>query len=440
MSSLNCLAEPKYFRLRLGFLRFLCIMNLMQSNDLFENNHNLLLPLAEKMRPKTLNDYVGQKHLLARGKPLRKLIESGQLTSLILWGPPGVGKTSLARLIASYSKSHFEQFSAVTTGIQEIKKVIQESKDRLRFNSKKTLLFIDEIHRFNKAQQDAFLPHVENGTVILIGATTENPSFEVNAPLISRSKVFVLEKLSIKEIKEIIQRSLPNFPKVEIEEEAIDLIAQISNGDGRNALNSLELVTLVNNKITKKLVLDILQQKSYGYDKKGDNHFQVISAFIKSMRGSDANAALYWLARMIKGGEDPVFIARRMVIFASEDIGNAQPTALVVATSCMQAVHLVGMPEAGIILAQAATYLSTARKSRSSYNGLMMALEDVDEKNIEPVPLHLRNASTKLMKELGYGKGYEWSDDQKFQEKLEFLPKNLKGKKYYFPPNQNDKR
>lgn len=409
------------------------------AKDLFDQNLNstsFYNPLAEKMRPQKLDDFVGQKHLLGKGKPLRTMIQNGTMSSIILWGPPGCGKTSFARLVALTTKSHFEEFSAVTTGIQDIRRVIKEAGDRLKFNQKRTILFIDEIHRFNKAQQDAFLPSVENGSIILIGATTENPSFEVNAPLISRSQVFVFNALDDKDINLLVKRSLHYYPKIEFEPDAINHIVKSANGDGRTALNAVELAASLSKHIDIKTAEEAVQKKAIFYDKKGAWHYDTISAFIKSMRGNSPDGALYWLARMIKAGEDPVFIARRMVIFASEDIGNAQPTALVVATSAMQAVHMVGMPEAGIILAQVATYLATSKKSRSSYDGLQLALNDIDEKRLEPVPLHLRNASTKLMKELGYDQDYKWTDDAKYLDKFDYLPTNLKNRKYY----KNDKR
>jgi len=393
-------------------------------------------PLAEKMRPKNLKDFVGQEHIVGKGKPLRKMIEGGSISSIILWGPPGSGKTSLARLVAQYTKSIFEQFSAVTSGVADVRRIIKEANDRLKFNHTRTILFVDEIHRFNKAQQDAFLPSVEDGTIILIGATTENPSFEVNAPLISRSQVFVLNALEDKDIKILIKRALKYYPKHKFDKSALDYIVQKANGDARTALNALELAVFTSKHITLNVAEEAVQQKAIYYDKKGDWHYDVISAFIKSMRGSDPDASLYWLARMIKAGEDPVFIARRMVIFASEDISNASPTALVVATATMQAVHMVGMPEAGIILAQCATYLATALKSRASYNGLVAAMGDIDEKRLDPVPIQLRNAVTNLMKDLGYGKGYKWTDDKEFYKKIDFLPQNLKGKKYYHPQNK----
>jgi len=406
----------------------------MKTPDLFSRKNSDFAPLADRMRPKKLEEFVGQEHIIAKGKPLRKMIEKGEMTSIILWGPPGSGKTSLARLIAKYTKSHFEQFSAVTAGVADVRRVTHEAEDRTKFNKQRTILFVDEIHRFNKAQQDAFLPFVEDGTIILVGATTENPSFEINAPLISRSQVFVLSALEDKDIALLTRRASTYYKKYRFDKEAIKYISEKANGDARTAINAIELAASISKHITIKVAEEAVQQKAIYYDKKGDWHYDVISAFIKSMRGSDPDASLYWLARMIKAGEDPVFIARRMVIFASEDISNALPTALVVATSTMQAVHMVGMPEARIILAQCTTYLATAPKSRASYNGLISAMHDIDEKRLEPVPLHLRNAVTNLMKDIGYGKNYRWTDDKEFHKKLDFLPKNLKGKKYYHKP------
>lgn len=401
------------------------------------------IPLAEKMRPKNLDEFVGQEHLVGKNGPIRKMLERGHITSMILWGPPGTGKTTLARLIAHYVKADFVPFSAVSGGVAEVRKIIATAKENnnrnaLQFVTTKTILFVDEIHRFNKAQQDAFLPHVEDGTIVLIGATTENPGFEVNAPLISRSQVYVLNALNDQEIEKIVKRAIVFYPKVKWKNDASVHIIKSANGDARAAINAIELAASISNKITLKIAEEAVQKKAIYYDKKGDFHYDTISAFIKSMRGSDPDAALHYLARMIKAGEDPVFIARRMVIFASEDIGNAAPTAMVLATACMQAVHMIGMAEGQIILAQTATYLATAKKSIASYAGLQQALSDIDEENLDPIPLHLRNASNKVMKNAGYGKGhvrYPWALERETGNKLnqEYLPKNLRGKKYYKP-------
>lgn len=395
-----------------------------------------MIPLAEHLRPKTLDDVIGQSHLVGKGKPLRKMLMGGQITSMILWGPPGCGKTTLARLVASYVEADFVQFSAVTGGVAEIREIIKKAKDDQNLFKKQTVLFVDEIHRFNKSQQDAFLPHVEDGSIILIGATTENPGFEVNAPLISRAQVYKLEALTDEEIRKIVLRACEEYKGRKWDPEAIDHIVTSSNGDARTAINAVELASSFGRTITLKSAEEAVQRKAIYYDKKGDWHYDTISAFIKSMRGNEPDAALHYLSRMIKAGEDPVFIARRMVIFASEDIGNAQPTALVVATACMQAVHMIGMPESGLILAQTATYLATAKKSIASSSGLWAALTDIDEKNLDPIPLHLRNASNKVMKQFNYGKGhvrYPWLAEKESGKKpvQEYLPKNLRGKKYY---------
>ncbi len=396
------------------------------------------IPLAERMRPKTLDEFVGQEHLVGKGRFIRRMLESGQITSMVLWGPPGCGKTTLARLIAHYVDADFVSFSAVTSGINDVRKVIAKVKEDKTLFRKKTILFVDEIHRFSKAQQDAFLPHVEDGTIILIGATTENPGFEVIAPLVSRSQVYVLYALNEQEIGTIVDRAIKFYPKHKWDKEAIQHIIKHANGDGRTAINAVELAASINKKVTLKVAEEAVQQKAIYYDKKGDWHYDTISAFIKSMRGSQPDATLHYLARMIKAGEDPLFIARRMVIFASEDIGNALPTALVVATACMQAVHMIGWPEAGLILAQTATYLATAKKSIASSMGIWQALNDIDEKNLDTIPLHLRNASNKVMKSLGYGRGhirYPWLVEKETGKKViqEYMPKNLKGKKYYMP-------
>ncbi len=395
-------------------------------------------PLADRMRPKSLDEFVGQEHLVGKGRFIRRMLESGQITSMVLWGPPGCGKTTLARLIAKYVDADFVPFSAVTSGVADVRKVIAKAKEDRTLFKKHTILFIDEIHRFNKSQQDGFLPHVEDGTITLIGATTENPGFEVIAPLVSRSQIYVLYSLNEQEIEILVKRAVKFYPKHTWEKSALEHIIKHANGDGRTAINAVELAASINKKVTLKVAEETVQQKAIYYDKKGDWHYDTISAFIKSMRGSNPDATLHYLARMIKAGEDPVFIARRILIFASEDIGNAQPTALVLATSCMHAVHMIGMPEASLVLAQTATYLATAKKSIASTNGIQQALRDIDEQNLDPIPLHLRNAANKVMKSIGYGKGhvrYPWLIEKETGKKIvqEYLPKNLRGRKYYVP-------
>jgi len=385
-------------------------------------------PLADRIRPKTLDEFVGQKHLVGRGGIIKKLIKSDQLPSMIFWGPPGSGKTTLAQVIANTTKSHFSSNSAVSTTLADVRKIVQEAKERLEAYHQKTIFFLDEIHRFNKAQQDAFLPHVEKGTIILIGATTENPSFEVIGPLLSRSRVFVLNQLNLEELKEIVDRGLIEL-KAKIEPDAFDFVIQASNGDARVSLNAIEIASSLiktNQKITVQLIKDVFQKQSLLYDRMGDEHYNTISAFIKSMRASDPDAALYYLARMVEAGEDPLFIARRMVIFASEDIGMAQPTALVVANEIFRACDAIGYPECAINLAHGVVYLAKAPKDRSAYNGLRSAQKDVKEHGNLPIPLEILNAPTKLMEELGYGKGYE-----PYPQNKSLLPKKLKGKKYY---------
>jgi len=412
--------------------------------DLFNQNlSEKKAPLADRMRPTNLDEFVGQGDLVGQGKILKKMIESDQLFSIIFWGPPGCGKTTLARIIAHATKSNFIQLSATSSGIADIRKVVEQAKMQLRAYQKKTILFIDELHRFNKNQQDTFLPCVEDGTFILIGATTENPSFEIISPLLSRSRILVLKSLSKEEIKSIINRALKDEEKglgkmkIKIDDGAINFLANSSGGDARTSLNALEIAIGIvedNNKgekeITKEIICEALQHKNLMYDWAGEEHYNVVSAFIKSMRGSDPDAALYWLARMIEGGEDPEFIARRMVIFASEDISNADPMALVIAVSTFQAVRFVGLPEAQINLAHAAAYLASAPKSNASYMGLLAAKEDIKKTMNLPVPLHLRNAETSLMKNLGYGEGYKYPHDHP-NEKMDYLPQELKGKKYY---------
>ncbi|CUT01890.1 replication-associated recombination protein A [Candidatus Chrysopegis kryptomonas] len=404
----------------------------------------ILPPLADRIRPKTIDEFVGQEHILGEGKPLRMMIETGDVQSMILWGPPGVGKTTLAKIISEKINADFYQVNAVLSGTKEIKEIIDKAEKNLKFYGKKTILFIDEIHRFNKAQQSVLLNSVENGTIILIGATTENPSFEIISPLLSRCQVFVLEPLGVNELNKILERALKVdevLSKLKIKIEDKNLLFLYSGGDARVMLNALEVAIKLakpdeNNEIflTREIILEAFQRKHFKYDKAGEEHYNLISAFIKSIRGSDPDAAVYWLARMLIAGEDPKFIARRMIILASEDIGNAEPYALTLATSCFTAVDYVGMPEARIILAQVATYLASCPKSNSAYLAIEEAMEDAQRYPDLPVPLHLRNAPTKLMKELGYGKDYKYSHDfpNHFVEQ-QFLPEELKDKIYYRP-------
>jgi len=407
-------------------------------------------PLADRMRPRTLEEFVGQNHLLGEGKVLRQAIEIDQLPSMILWGPPGSGKTTLAMIIAATTGAQFSSFSAVLSGVKEIKEVIQEAREEWKYQKRKTVLFVDEIHRFNKAQQDAFLTHVENGTIILIGATTENPSFEVISPLLSRSKVFTLNPLTEKEIEVILSRALTDRKRglgkyqTAIEPEVIKGICRLANGDARAALNTLEMLVLTTSpdeegvrQIKKEDLKEVLQRKAYLYDKSGEEHYNLISALHKSLRGSDPDAALYWLGRMLEAGEDPLYIARRMVRFASEDVGMADPGALQVAVAAMEAFHFIGLPEGNLALAQAAVYLATAPKSNALYSAYQEVEKDVRELENMPVPLHIRNAPTSLMRDLGYGKEYKYPHDypDHFIEE-EYLPENLKGRIYYHPTEQ----
>ena len=398
------------------------------------------------MRPQNLAEFVGQEHLVGPDKILRGFMERKELVSMIFWGPPGVGKTTLALIIARALDAYFVSFSAVLSGVKDIRAVIEDARQQLKYYGKRTILFVDEIHRFNKSQQDAFLHHVEDGTITLIGATTENPSFEVNAPLLSRCKVLVLKQLTTANIKTIITNTLSDTVrglgslKVKINEDAINFIADFSHGEGRVALNTLETALMLtkpnqdnNRTITLNIAQEAMQRKALPYDKGGEEHYNVISAFIKSMRGSDPDAALYWLARMLEAGEDPLFIARRMVIFASEDIGNADPTAIQVAVSVKDAFHFVGMPEGWIPLSQGVAYLASAPKSNASYKAYLSALKDVKEMGALEVPHHIRNAPTSLMKDLGYGKGYKYPHDHGGFTEQSYLPKELQGREYYKP-------
>jgi len=394
-------------------------------------------PLAELIRPTSLDEFFGQEHLVGKNGIIRQLIENDRLPSIILWGPPGTGKTTLARLIALHSKSHFYNYSAVTAKLADIRQVIRQAQERLAAYSQKTILFIDEIHRFNKAQQDAFLPFVENGTLVLIGATTENPSFEVIGPLLSRCRVFTLNQLSENELNNILVRGL-NQLKKKINKDASVYLISASNGDARILLTALEIADSLQARKTNSIRLDtikqVFQQRSLLYDRAGEEHYNTISAYIKSMRASNMDAALYYLARMIEAGEDPLFIARRMVIFASEDIGIAQPTAIVVANAVFRACETIGYPECAINLAHGTAYLAKAPKDRSAYNALLAAQADVKKYANQPIPFNLRNAPTKLMKNLGYGQGYEPYSPK------DLLPQMLKGKKYIFPPSKNSKK
>lgn len=401
-------------------------------------------PLAERVRPQSLQDFVGQEHLLGEGKPLRVLIESDQIPSMILWGPPGSGKTTLARILAHHSKAEFFQLNAVSSGVKDVREVLERAEANRKHFSRRTILFIDEIHRFNKAQQDALLHSVEDGLITLIGATTENPSFEVISPLLSRSRLYVLEALTNEHLHRIIDHALTTDRLLRTQTIVVndrDYLILLSGGDARMVLNGLEtaisLATPDSKKcriVGRKEIEEAFQRKYVKYDKGGEEHYNIISAFIKSVRGSDPDAAVYWLARMLEGGEDPKFIARRMIVLASEDIGNADPYSLTLATSCFTAVDYIGMPEARIVLSQTATYLASCPKSNASYVAINEAMADVKGKPDEPVPLHLRNAPTKMMENLGYGREYRYSHDfdQSFVEQ-QYLPDGLKAKLYYRP-------
>ena len=415
----------------------------MRQQSLFDNEANE--PLASRMRPRNLTEFVGQTHLIGEGKLLRKMIESDNISSMIFWGPPGVGKTTLARMIAHKTKSEFITFSAVTSGIKEIKKVMEDAENSIRLGIR-TIVFVDEIHRFNKAQQDAFLPFVEKGSIVLIGATTENPSFEINNALLSRCRVFVLKELSSDDILILLKRAITDErgfgkEKINISEDDLKIIADFANGDARSALTTLDMIITNaeedNNgiiQLSKDIIENSISKKALLYDKNGEEHYNIISALHKSMRNSDPDAAVYWLARMLEAGEDPIYIARRITRFASEDIGLADTNALNVAISVYHACHFIGMPECNVHLAEAVIYMSLAPKSNACDVAYRLAASDAKNTLAEPVPLVIRNAPTKLMKDLNYGKGYQYAHDTK--EKLtnmECLPPSLKGREYYKP-------
>ena len=420
----------------------------MEQISIFENDNTKDEPLAARMRPRDLSEFVGQQHLVGEGKILSKLIESDRVPSMIFWGPPGVGKTTLAQIIASKTKANFITFSAVTSGIKEIRTVMQQADRYTRFGEK-TIVFIDEIHRFNKAQQDAFLPFVEKGSITLIGATTENPSFEVNGALLSRSKVFVLKNLENSDIEQLLKRAISDprgfgDERVNITDEMIHMIAEFANGDARSSLTTLEMVIL-NGDIKADGTIDItmesleqcISKKSLLYDKNGEEHYNIISALHKSMRNSDADAAVYWLARMLEAGEDPLYVARRVTRFASEDVGLADPRAMEIAIAAYQACHFIGMPECSVHLTEAVIYMALAPKSNAMEVAYFAARDDAQEHMAEPVPLNIRNAPTPLMKDLGYGKGYRYAHD--YEDKItsmQCLPDSLVGREYYKPTEQ----
>ena len=424
------------------------------SESLFEHQRKVQAeksaPLAERMRPRTFREFVGQEQVMGPERVLSRAIAAGRVPSFILWGPPGTGKTTLARLVATATDAAFEPVSAVTSGVADLRRIVAEARERLGMNQQATILFVDEIHRFNKAQQDVILPHVENGSITFIGATTENPSFEVIAPLLSRSRVFALQSLTPDQVETIVSRAVTDRERglgemtVAIDQNAVEHLVNMSNGDARVALNALETAAFATapgpdggRRVDLDTIADSLQRRSPIYDKAGEGHYDTISAFIKSVRGSSPDGALYWLARMIESGEDPLFIARRLVVLASEDIGLAEPQALAVAVAAQQAVHFLGMPEGRIPLAEATVYLATAPKSNSAYAALERALDDVKRLPNDPVPLHLRNAVTGLMRQMGYGKDYKYSHDYEghFADQ-DFLPSSLKGRRYYQPSEE----
>ncbi len=420
-------------------------MNLFEHR--MERDLERMAPLAERMRPRSLAEFVGQEHILGPDTVLRRSLDAGHIPSMVLWGPPGTGKTTLAQIIANSANAHFERVSAVTSGVADLRRVVSDASDRLGMNGERTILFVDEIHRFNKAQQDVILPHVERGTVILIGATTENPSFEVISPLLSRARVYTLRQLTSEQVSAILDfamsdpaRGLANL-KPTLGDDAREALIALSNGDARSALNTLELAANGTppdsdgaRLVSLATIEDAIQRRATLYDKSGDQHYDTISAFIKSVRSSDPDAAVYWLARMLHSGEDPMFIARRLVILAAEDVGLADPNALTVAVSAQQAVHLVGMPEGRIPLSEATVYLASAPKSNRAYMAINDAMRDAERSMNEPVPLHLRNAVTDLMRNQDYGKGYQYAHDYEDGfTPTQNLPDNLKGKRYYKP-------
>ena len=407
-------------------------------------DNNILKPLAERMRPQNLSEFVGQTHLVGEGKILSQIIEGDKIPSMIFWGPPGSGKTTLAFVIAKKTNAHFKEISAVSSGVKDMRKIFDEAKEIRKAYNKNTILFVDEIHRFNKSQQDALLPYVERGDVILIGATTENPSFEVNSALLSRTRVFVLNKLESNDVEIILKNALVDKErgmgekKISIKEEDLKYLSDLSGGDARNALNALELAANVSKKITRKIIEEAIQRSHLLYDKAGEEHYNIISALHKSMRGGDADAALYWLGRMLEGGEDPLYIARRLVRFASEDVGIANSFALPQAVAAYQACHFIGMPECSVNLAQAVVYMAKSKKSNKLYEGYQKVQEDIKKFPNEPVPLHLRNAPTKLMKDLNYGKDYKYSPKFDYKEDQEYLPDKIRGHRYLENVDSNE--
>ena len=430
-------------------------METMPLFDLPEENHlSDNMPLAARMRPQAFAEFVGQEHLVAEGRVLRKCSEADQLPSMVFWGPPGSGKTTLARIIANVTRAHFSPLSAVSAGVADLRRVIEEAKKRLKSSGQRTILFVDEIHRFNKAQQDAVLPFVENGTVTFIGATTENPSFEVISPLLSRCRVFRLDLLSDGDVRLIVERAVKDVDRglgkspIAVSEEALHHLVTISNGDARVALNALEMAAFATlpDKDDSRLVdlsaiEEALQHRALLYDKSGDQHYDLISALHKSLRGSDPDAGLYWLGRMLEAGEDPLYIARRLVRFASEDVGVADPQALVIAVAAQQAVHFVGLPEGNLALAEAAVYLATAPKSNSLYQAYSRVQKDIQQGRNEPVPLHLRNPVTGLMRQMGHGRGYKYAHGYPGHfVKQQNLPTSLQGKRYYVPTEQGHEK